>query len=253
MSPRIALSPRQARTTLDLLTGAVVISVAFALAGLTWRIAGHAGTGAITVPTGMAAPATDIAPALALAPFGKASVEALQRTSLPLELKGVVAAVPASLSTAFISVEGGPVESFGVGARVSQGTIRSILRDRVVIENAGRIEALTFPDPTLSPEQRQAQGAQEPQGGAAAAPAQPANAASLLQRFDATPGADGLHIGDSPPPGLMPGDVIESINGAALNDPAAAAAAIQAAQANGNASVTVIRQGNRLTVTMPLR
>ncbi len=254
MSPRIALSPRQARTTLDLLTGAVVISVAFALAGLTWRIAGHAGTGAITVPAGTPAPATDIAPALALAPFGTASVEAMQRTSLPLELKGVVAAVPASLSTAFISVEGGPVESFGVGASISGGTIRSILRDRVVIENGGRIEALTFPDPTLSPEQRQAQGApQEPQGGAAAAPAQPASAASLLQRFDATPGADGLHIGDSPPPGLLPGDVIESINGAALNDPASAAAAIQAAQANGNASVTVIRQGNRLTVTMPLR
>jgi type II secretion system protein I len=49
--------PRQARTTLDLLTGAVVVSVAFALAGLTWRIAGHAGTGAITVPSGRSGPA----------------------------------------------------------------------------------------------------------------------------------------------------------------------------------------------------
>ena len=79
-----ALTPRQARTALDVLTGLVVISVAVALAGLTWRIAGHAGTGAITVPSGRSAPAIapDIAPALALAPFGKvSSTDAAQATA----------------------------------------------------------------------------------------------------------------------------------------------------------------------------
>ncbi|QIG81834.1 signaling protein [Sphingosinithalassobacter tenebrarum] len=251
---RFALSPRQARIALTLLTGAVVVSLAFALAGLTWRIAGHAGTGAITVPSGGAsAPAPDIAPALALAPFGKPAVgEATQRTGLPLELKGVVAAIPASLSTAYISVEGAPAESFAVGDRVSGSTIRSILRDRVVIENGGRVEALYFPDPTLSPEQRQAQASAPASGPAPSAP-DAANPAALLQRFDATPTEQGLRIGDSPPPGLQPGDVIETVNGAAVNDPASAAAAIQGAQASGNASVTVNRQGTRLTITMPIR
>jgi general secretion pathway protein C len=68
----LSLTPRQARTALDVLTGLVVISIAFALAGLTWRLAGHAGTGAITVPSGRSGPAVapDIAPAIALAPFG---------------------------------------------------------------------------------------------------------------------------------------------------------------------------------------
>ena len=46
----VILTPRQARIGLNLFTGAMVVSVAVALAGLTWRIAGHAGAGAITVP-----------------------------------------------------------------------------------------------------------------------------------------------------------------------------------------------------------
>ena len=53
----LALTPRQLRTALDLLAAAVVISVALALAGLTWRLAGNAGTGAITAPSGTHAPA----------------------------------------------------------------------------------------------------------------------------------------------------------------------------------------------------
>ena len=57
MTPSLSLTPRQARTALDILTGLVVISVAFALAGLTWRLAGHAGTGAISVPSGRSGPA----------------------------------------------------------------------------------------------------------------------------------------------------------------------------------------------------
>ncbi|MEI9851838.1 MAG: hypothetical protein WDN24_14530 [Sphingomonas sp.] len=68
--PRPALTQRQTRIALDLLTGAVVVSVAFALAGLSWRIAGHAGTGAVPMPPGKPAGAgADIAPTLALAPL----------------------------------------------------------------------------------------------------------------------------------------------------------------------------------------
>jgi general secretion pathway protein C len=97
--PEFALTPRQARLALDLLTGLVIVSVAFALAGLTWRLAGHAGSGAVTVPSGAAAVAAapDIAPALALAPFGRAAAgEGAQPTTLPHELKGVIAASPRS-------------------------------------------------------------------------------------------------------------------------------------------------------------
>ncbi len=263
----LSLTPRQARIGLDLLTGAMVVSVAIALAGLTWRIAGHAGTGAITVPSGRTGPAVapDIAPAVALAPFGKPSVdEAGQATGLPLELKGVIAAIPASLSTAFIAVSGQPAQPFHVGDNVNGATIQSILRDRVILGNGGRNEYLAFPDPSLTPAQRQAAAAQGPApaattsaGGApvaAAAPAAPvASVSGILQRFDATPVSGGYRIGDNGPPGMVAGDVIQSVNGTPLSDTTAAQGAFAAAQASGSAQIQILRDGKRLTLTVPLR
>ncbi|AQR73578.1 type II secretion system protein N [Sphingomonas sp. LM7] len=269
MTALLSLTPRQARTGLDLLTGLVVISVAVALAGLTWRLAGHAGTGAITIPSGRSGPAVapDIAPVIALAPFGKvATADAAQPTSLPLELKGVIAAVPAELSTAFIAVGGAAAAPFHVGEVVNGATIQSILRDRVILSANGRSEYLAFPDPTLSPEQRQAaqnQAAQAttqqpvtaPAPGAPPPPSAPpaAAAAALLQRFDASPVSGGFRIGDNGPPGMVAGDVIQSVNGTSLGDPNAANAAFASAQASGSAQIQILRDGKRLTLTVPLR
>jgi len=274
----LTLTPRQARIGLNLFTGAVVVSVAVALAGLTWRIAGHAGTGAITVPSGTSGPAVtpDIGAAVALAPFGKPSVsEAGQATALPLELKGVIAAGPGDLSSAFISVSGQPAKAYKVGDNINGATIQAILRDRVILANGGRNEFLAFPDPTLTPEQRQAAAAGQP----AAAPANPvttgpgtpppartpgappapapappaATVAGILQRFDASPVQGGYRIGDNGPPGMVAGDVIQSVNGTSLSDPAAAQGAFAAAQANGNAQIQILRDGKRITLTVPLR
>ena len=152
-APALALTPRQTKLALDLLTGAVVISVAFALAGLTWRIAGHAGVGAVTVPSGRSGPAmpASTGPAIALAPFGKGAVtDASQPTALPLVLQGIVAAQPASASTAFIIVSGQPAAPFQIGQSVGGATIQGILRDRVILSNQGRLEYLTFPDPNAA-------------------------------------------------------------------------------------------------------
>lgn len=266
-----SLTPRQARTGLDLATGLVVVSVAVALAGLTWRIAGHAGTGAITVPSGRSAPAIapDIAPVLALAPFGKALVsDAGQATTLPLELKGVFAANPADLSVAYISVSGAPALPFRIGEVAGGATVQAILRDRVILLNAGRSEFLAFPDPTLSPEERAAAAAKGPAPAAPAplvpgvAPAQgntpppsppPPSQASMLQRLDASPVSGGYRIGSNGPPGMQAGDVIQSVNGTALSDPAAAQGAMAAAQASGSAQLQILRDGKRLTLTVPLR
>lgn len=268
--PRPTLTSRQTRTLLDLLTGAVVVSVAIALAGLTWRIAGHAGTGAITVPTVRGGPALppDTAAALALAPFGRPGAgEANQKTALPLELKGVVAAFPAALSTAFIAEGGQPPKPFHIGETVGGATIQAILRDRVILAVGGRSEYLAFPDPTLSPEQRQAaaqaqsQGQPAPAPGAVPGPGQPPspaapptmNTATVLQRLDAAPVSGGYRIGDNGPPGMVAGDVIQSVNGTPLSDPQAANAAFAAAQASGSAQIQVLRDGKRLTLTVPLR
>lgn len=260
---RPSLTPRQTRTALDLLTGAVVVSVAFALAGLTWRIAGHAGTGAITIPSGNSATATapDMSAAIALAPFGKAVlVDAPQPTTLPLELKGIVAAVPAELSTAFIAVNGGPPQPFHVGQAVNGATIATIQRDRVLLDTGGRHEFLAFPDPSLSPEQRQAAVAEPaPQDGSTppapiqASAALPGNSAAILQKLGATQTAEGFRIGGDGPPGMQAGDVITSVNGTPLSDTQAANAAFAAAQQSGSAQVQILRDGRRISLTVPLR
>ncbi|MET3713084.1 general secretion pathway protein C [Sphingomonas trueperi] len=262
---RLALTPRQTRTALDLLTGAMVVSVAVALAGLTWRIAGHAGTGAITVPSGRSGPAIapDMAPAIALAPFGKPMVvDAPQPTSLPLELKGIVAAIPAELSTAFIAVSGAPATGFRVGQQIEGATIAAIQRDRVLFDNGGRREFLAFPDPSLSPEQRQAAAAAAPAGqapppgagpGIQPPPELPGNSAAALQKLGATQTADGFRIGANGPPGMQPGDVITSVNGTQMTDTQAANAAFAAAQAAGSAQIQILRDGRRISLTVPLR
>jgi general secretion pathway protein C len=277
MTAAFALSPRQTRTALDLLTAAMVISVAFALAGLTWRIAGHVDTGAVTAPSGRSAPAAtaNVSPVIALAPFGKASSsDASQPTALPLTLQGVVAAQPASMSTAFIAVSGQPAAPFHIGQSVGSATIAGILRDRVILNNGGRTEYLTFPDPNaapvpaagtvpgmtttvaIQPGSRPLNGSPPPVVMPQPAPPQagpgPGNAA-LLQRFNATPVPGGYRIGNAAVPGLAAGDVLTAVNGSSLSDPNAAGAAFTAAQASGSATIQVIRDGKRLTLTVPLR
>ena len=259
-----ALTPRQTKLALDLLTAAVVISVAFALAGLTWRIAGHAGTGAITSPSGRSGPAlpANAGPALALSPFGKGTtLDATQPTGLPLTLQGIVAANPASESTAFIVQSGQPAAPFHLGQTIGGATIQGILRDRVILSNQGRLEYLTFPDPNAA---AQAQspgttvaitpgGPQRPVGQPAPPPAPVPNTQPILQKFNATPVDGGYRIGSSPAPGLNAGDILMSVNGTPLSDPNAASAAFTAAQASGSATIQILRDGKRMTLTVPLR
>ncbi|MBA4761405.1 type II secretion system protein N [Sphingomonas sp.] len=250
------LSPRQARTTLDLVAGAVIVSVAVALAGLTWRIAGHASTGAVTIPSGArpVAVTADVTPALAFAPFGKgAATDATQATALPLKLKGVFAASPAALSVAYIEVGGETAKPFRVGEAPGGGTIEGILRDRVILRVAGRIEYLAFPDPALTNEQQQAAAAPP----APVAPAQPAAApasaaASVLAAMTPAPGG-GMQVGANAPPGLQTGDVITSIGGTPLTSPASAASAFAAAQGRGSVQVQITRDGKPVTLTIPTR
>lgn len=251
------LSPRQARTTLDIVAAAVIVSVAVALAGLTWRIAGHASTGAVTVPSGArpVAVTADVTPALAFAPFGKgAATDATQATALPLKLKGVFAASPAALSVAYIEVGGEPAKPFRVGEAPGGGVIEGILRDRVILRVDGRIEYLAFPDPTLTADQQQAAASKPAQAVPVAAPAAPAAsaAAAALSAMTPAPGG-GMQVGANAPPGLQTGDVITSIGGTPLTSPASAASAFAAAQSRGSVQVQIIRDGKPVTLTIPTR
>ena len=63
----------------------------------------------------------------------------------------------------------------------------------------------------------------------------------------------GYQDGDNAPPGLNSGDVITSVNGQSVSDPASAQSALAAAAASGNAQVQILRNGRTITVTVPTR
>lgn len=266
---RPRLTPRQVALGLDLFTAAAVLSVAIALAGLTWRLAGHAGTGAITVPDAGRLPPVVAAPVAAgtaaFRPFGQpVAGEGAQPTGLALELKGLIFARPAALASAYIAVSGAEPVSVKVGDSVAGATVQEIGRDRVILLNGGRSEYLAMPDPFAGPTPPPGTPAAgvagapgivpppPPRAGGAPVPP-PANPTALLQRFNATPTSDGLRIGAGAPGGLRQGDVIQSVNGQSLADPAAAQGALAAAQASGAARVDIVRNGQRVTLTVPTR
>jgi len=256
---RFEMTPYRVSLALDILTGLVIVSIAVALAHLTWRMAGHADTGAITVPTiSRAAPIPDLSPAIALAPFGRPALDgdAATPTGLQLTLKGIVFARPATLSVAYIGVGTEIPRPFAVGEAVSGATIQAIQVHRVLLMNGGRVESLSFPDPFAKPIVPGAAIAGTSPAPAPIAPPPPpiANtAAALINRLDAQPVTGGYRIGANAPPGLQQGDVIQQVNGAALATPDAAQAAFARAQASGTAQVQIMRDGKPVTLTVPIR
>ncbi len=263
---RFDLTPYRIKLALDVLTGLVIVSIAFALAHLTWRLSGSADIGAITVPAVRSAPPVpDLTPALALAPFGRAGAdgEGATPTTLQLTLKGIVFARPASLSVAYIAIGGEVPKPLKIGESISGATISGIQVTRVLLNNGGRSEFLAFPDPFAVP------GAPAPGtiAGVSTAPAgnpitssPPAPAPtptvspeSVLQRLDAQAVSGGYRIGGNAPPGLRPGDVIQQLNGTPLTSPDAARAAITGAQSSGAAQIQILRDGKPVSVTVPIR
>ena len=246
----------------DWLAAAAIVSVAFALAGLVWRIAGHADTGAITVPSDARARAVtvDSGPAVAWAPFGSpTAADATSPTGIQAVLKGVVFARPAELSISFVSLGNEPAKPYKVGDALAGAQVTEIRRDRIILNNGGRLEYLAFPDPfgqaTPTPGAAPAPAAGQPmaQPAAPAAATPPPSAQAVLSRLNATPVAGGYAIGANAPPGMRQGDVVQSVNGAAMTDQSAVNSAIASAAASGQAQVTILRDGKPITVSIPIR
>lgn len=234
----------------------------------------------------------DLVSILAWAPFGggSAGVGGLSISSLGLTLRGVVYAAGGG-STALISSGDGPVQIFVVGqAPAGDAVIEAIEIDRVILNVGGRQEALILPNPAggsstgvamatapagMSPT---ALAAPSPEAAAALASASPiataaaaaaarstasptrtaAPAAPAVGSLGVTPTPQGYVVGaDSSPQllraGVRPGDVIKSLNGQALGDPARDQQIFQRAAAGGRARVEVVRDGRTLTLTVPLR
>lgn len=263
------MSPRRLELAVDVASALIIVSVAVALAGLTWRIAGDPGRGprGTAIASGRAS-AVDVTAILALAPFGRALPTAASPTSLSLELRGVLLAEPRSASTVLIAAGGGPAQSYALGQAVGGGaTIEEIGIDRVLLRVGGRSETLGFPNrdargtasstpPGPPPAPAAAIIPPAPYPAAAGSPA-PVNRA-FLDTLGATLTDSGYRIGANPSAatrlaGLLPGDVIEKVNGSVVGDVDRDSRSLDAAFRAGGARIEVLRGGRRITLSLPSR
>lgn len=272
------MTPRQASRAADIFTGLVVASVAVALAVLTWRLAGARAAERPSPAAGRAvALPADIAPILAMAPFGTADRSSAQPTTLALVLRGIVLADPASASQALIAPVGGRPASYSVGQAVPGGaTIEEISLSRVLLRMNGRLERLDLPRIGAADAAPSAQAGSAAQTGAVlstlpsdgsvpqplalppAAPVGDLGPLALLGRLGAAPDGGVYKVGAEPSvearrAGLMPGDIIERVNGlpatAVVNDRQLIAQALAA----GPAQIDVLRGGRRISFSFALR
>ncbi|NIJ07738.1 general secretion pathway protein C [Sphingomonas vulcanisoli] len=251
------MTPRQARIGVDIFTALVAISIGIALAGLTWRLAGDPGQrfGAAPVAARPAKP-VDIAPLIALTPFGGsvAAPAASASADQSIVLRGILLAVPQSASSALISVGGAAPQAFYIGQQIGPGTIESIAVDHVILSGSGGRQSLGFPDRNGGLHAAAPAPVSNP---TAAQPPSLAGTAAFLSSLGATVGGDGLHIGQTTErtraAGLQPGDVIQKIADKPVADLIANPAALQAVQSNGSAQMVVMRNGQPVTLTVPTR
>ncbi len=274
------------RVAVDLFTLLVVASVAVALAGLTWRVTGYDdGRSEVAIVTTAATTSVvDLAPILAFAPFGSSAVgpAAVSGTisSLGLSLRGIVLAVPRSASTALIAASDGVVNAYAVGQSVAGGAvIDAIAVDSVTLRTAAGVETLAFPAQAAagvgaaaanSPGAAAVRAlippsvlgvpppAAPPPPPLAAAPIAPANPAAVLGGLGVSADGSAYRVTATPSPqllaaGLRPGDVIERVNGIAPAELQSNPGALADAVASGRAQVEVLRDGQRLTLSAPLR
>ncbi|WP_404712122.1 type II secretion system protein N [Sphingomonas sp. MMS24-J13] len=243
------MTPRQARIGADIFTGLVVVSVGVALAGLTWRLLGDPGTrfGASPVaarPT----PPVDIAPLIALAPFGAAPGTSMQASDQPLTLRGILLAEPRSASTVLISVGDAAPIAFGMGQAVGGATIDSIAIDHVVLLSGGARTMLGFPRAT---------GGAAPVSTPPVTTPAPPSSAPLLDSLGAVASGAGLAVNNPNAAmrmaGLLPGDQIVAINGAPALELTRNPALLQPIVAAGSARIDIVRAGQKLTLSVPIR
>ena len=276
---------RSSALAMALFTGVAVASVAVALAGLTWRLAGlNDGRDRVALAPEPAASAssTDITPILALAPFGGGVVD-VQASASGLILKAIFMAWPAEASSALIAVGDAPATAVRPGQTLSSGAvIQSISVDHVVLQVGGQSERLEFPKPVdasgAQPSPTATLPASQP-AQAAATPAASPNAAgqsgmipSVVEQYrqrlagnpqavasemNLTPTAAGFRVGDNPPAplraaGLQPGDIVEKVNNQPVGALGNARATLDQAITSGGARVEVLRNGRRITLSFPL-
>jgi general secretion pathway protein C len=193
-------------------------------------------------------------------------------TSLPLVLAGVLANSDPALGVALVGESAAAARVFRVGDTLPGGArLQAVQADRILIESAGRTEALMLP--------RQSSGGTAPppvagapaRAGATAEQAILQARARMVQAGNSVVGdiirpqavlADGRQQGYRVYPGanpsafgrlgLRPGDLVTAVNGTPLDDPTQSATIFSTLGDSGSARLTVMRNGRQQDLTLNL-
>lgn len=129
----------------DMFTVAVVISVAVALAGLTWRLQGYSGVLPVAAPVQPVSTGTaDAASIVALAPFGQAAGNAVALASGEVTLRAIFAAEPSSASVTLIAGPDNMVVPYTIGEVTPAGIVEAIEPERVLLRSGSGLQVLSF-------------------------------------------------------------------------------------------------------------
>jgi general secretion pathway protein C len=184
-------------------------------------------------------------------------------TSMPLILAGVIAEADPGKGRAIIGENAAAGKLYAVGAAIPGGVhLHAVYSDRVLLERNGGLETLmlprtatigrnTAPAPGGLPRQTQGQTRENSSVLAGLVRIQPVFNQGKLSGYRIFPG--GSH-GTSAfsQLGLKAGDLIEAVNGTALDDAARAMEVLQTLSSSATATVTVSRNGQPQEVNLNL-
>jgi general secretion pathway protein C len=198
-------------------------------------------------------------------------------TPLNMTLLGVLADDNDENSRALIAIQGGDEKGYAIGDDIARGvTLQAIFPDRVILSRGGRLETLrlerdqpgsstvasyTPPIPSSTATDDSAPGAPQPlakiRDEVLKDPAkaseylrvQPANVGGQLKGYRVYPGRD---RGAFTAAGLRPGDLVTSVNGVQLDDPAKALSLLGDLGQAGQVNLVVERGGQTQNISINL-
>lgn len=261
----------------------ITVSLAMAAAQMTWHLSGETNEPVAIDMSDERYPTTrqppDLTPILSLQPFGAIdrlppSQPEAQETDLGLVLHGVVLAQPADASIALIATADQDVNAYGIDDPVAGGAVlQQVLPSKVILLVNGKQETLSFPkgvEPSGVARLRNL--VPDSVAGRSAAPADnsaPAVIERYRQRIAANPKTvldnlgvsvteQGYQVGQQPAAGvrragLRPGDIVARVNGEKVGNIESDRRLFDKVAASGHARVEVIRDGQRIIMSFPLK
>lgn len=272
-----------ARSLPTLVSGLLVVLIAWQVVQLAWTLLGARGTTApAAVTPGPATPIPRPAPAFDLPAIvnahlfgvaapktapGEGDPNAAPATQMPLVLVGTIAQSDPAAGLAIIGESAATAKVYAVGKAVAGGArLHAVYADRVILDRDGQLEALMLPKQYKG-------GGLTPAVAAAVAPPVDASVGERLRQLAAqAPGqltdlirpqpvfANGQQRGYRVYPGrnreqftrlgLRPGDLVTAINGTPLDDPSRGMEIMQSINSASEVTVTVERNGQLAQVNI---